>query len=226
MNLQTLDLAQCDQLVELPRDVHGLINLTYMSLTSKQKYLLEDKFCGWPSLSFLLLSQCLELTSLTEGLGSFTSLRELSMFNCPKLASLPSAMRQLSNLEKLFIHSCAELDLMEPKEALSGLCSLRLLQIINLPKLVRFPETFKSAASSLQYVNIDLCNGLERLPNFIQDFTSLKKIGLFNCTVLCKRCKVGSGEDYHLISHVPNVVVSDWYHERYVCCLWIASRSI
>ncbi|CAM0942925.1 unnamed protein product [Alopecurus aequalis] len=180
VNLEMLLLYGCEQLEDLPNEAHNLVSLVYLNLTSKQKSLFKDGLCGWSSLVNLRMSYCYELTSLEEGFDSLTALRELLIYDCPKLAALPSSIWHLSTLVALRISNCEDLDLMVPGEALGRLHNLQNLQLGSLPKLVRLPETFKSAASSVQYIQIVNCENLERLPNYIQDFRSLKKAMIYN----------------------------------------------
>uniref|UniRef100_A0ACD5ZAC8 Uncharacterized protein n=1 Tax=Avena sativa TaxID=4498 RepID=A0ACD5ZAC8_AVESA len=202
VNLELLHLYGCKQLEELPSEAHNLVSLVYLNLTSKQKCLFKNGLCGWSSLIILKMSYCYELTSLEEGFDSLRALRELLIYDCPKLAALPSSIWHLSTLAELRIGGCTELDLMVPGEALGRLRNLQNLQLGGLPKLVCLPETFNSAASSLQYIQIINCKNLERLPSYIQEFRSLKKAVIYHCPQLSIRC---AGEDYSLISHVPEI---------------------
>lgn len=162
-------------------------------------------------LLILKMSNCDELVSLEKGFDKLRALRELLIYDCPKLTALPTSMWQLSTLVALSIGGCEELDLMLPGEALGlgRLHSLQNLQLGDLPKLVRLPESFKSAASSLQYIQIVDCENLEGLPSYIQDFRSLKKALIYNCPELSIRCAAESGEDYPFIRHIPEVYIDE-----------------
>lgn len=205
VNLQMLHLGMCIQLEELPREVDGLVNLSFLFLTSKQKFLPETGLRSWTSLTTLNLGHCADLISLTEEFGSLVSLQELSIMHCSKLASLPSSMKNLSNLQKLEIQNCEELDLTEPTETIGGLPNIRVLSLVGVTKLVDFPDSFRKVAHSLEYLGIISCNGLTRLPDFIEDFTALKKIVIHDCPELIGRCAFLYGDDFHLISHVPQI---------------------
>ena len=56
----------------------------------------------------------------------------------------------------------------------------------------------------LQYVNLWDCPNLKSLPDFLRT-TPLKTLLIHRCSVLNERCKVGTGEDWPKISHIPNI---------------------
>ncbi|TQE12981.1 hypothetical protein C1H46_001356 [Malus baccata] len=65
LNLETLDLSRCRELVELPRDIKKMINLRH-----------------------LLLEDCWKLTQMPRGLGELTGLRTLNRFVLSKNNSM------------------------------------------------------------------------------------------------------------------------------------------
>ncbi|CAD6335649.1 unnamed protein product [Miscanthus lutarioriparius] len=158
------------------------------------KAFLEGLFSTFKHLRVLVFSE-VGFEELPSSIGNLRHLRETWLPGCPQRAThLQLSKVGFSSLcheplsKLLVINNYAELDLMEPEEAMSGLCCLGSLNLVALPKLVGFPETFKSAAFSLEYVCIDYCKGLERLPTVVKDFTSLKKIIIRNSPALSRRC--------------------------------------
>ncbi|XP_021863012.2 disease resistance protein RGA2 [Spinacia oleracea] len=234
LNLQSLFVPGCEMLQELPRDLDQLVSLRYFSVTTNQMSLASSKLHGLSCLGRLELYSCEELTSLWNGFSiQFnTSLLELHIVNCPKLISIPCSMNQLVSLETMVIRDCQELDL-ERGDYLRGLQNLRTLEITGSPKLRNLPRGIQSAASSLQYLWIEDCKELTTLPNWLKNFTLLRKINIYscpklvalpeglsqlrclqkiqieNCSLLSNRCDRHTGEDYPHISHVPQVYIDE-----------------
>ncbi|KAL4637209.1 hypothetical protein ACB092_03G063300 [Castanea dentata] len=56
----------------------------------------------------------------------------------------------------------------------------------------------------LQQLEIWSCPKLKSLPNFLHK-TPLQNLGIYGCPIVKERCEGGIGEDWHKISHVPNI---------------------
>ena len=161
-----------------------------------------------------------------ECLPNLISLRTLYLDNCP----LPQGMRYLTALQELQVWSSRVVDLSNDWDEMEwqGLTSLLYLKFYNLPKLVSLPMGLQYVSSlqnlrisecpsliaipewickliSLQSLEIQSCPKLESLPEGIGALTSLQTLDIQHCPILLKRCKKQIGEDWHKISHIPNL---------------------
>ena len=130
-----------------------------------------------------------------ECLRNLISLRTLYLFKCP----LPQGMRYLTALHYLNVWN-SEVEW-------QGLTTLLFLGFTSLPNLVSLPMGLQYASSlqTLQILAIRYCPKLESLPEGISALTSLQTLDIRECPILLKRCKKQIGEDWHKISHIPNL---------------------
>ncbi|XXG41231.1 hypothetical protein AAC387_Pa01g1741 [Persea americana] len=121
-NLQTLILADCIKLVQIPSDLSNLVNLRHLNLHRNHitelpgsignllqlRYLdLSETFIkGLPksttrlyNLQTLILVGCSQLVELPSDLSNLVNLRHLSLFACP--VSIPPRIGRLTSLQKL-----------------------------------------------------------------------------------------------------------------------------
>jgi Leucine-rich repeat (LRR) protein len=145
------------------------------------------------------------IRKLPESLGELRSLQELTIESCHCLSSLPQTMGQLTSLQLLKVGSCDAVH--QLPDCLGELCSLRKLEIIHLRGLTCLPQSICRLTTSLQELRIDGCPGIKSLPEGIKDLTALKRLTICFCPDLERRCKRGTGEDWHLISHIPDVSI-------------------
>ena len=162
-----------------------------------------------------------------ECLPNLISLRTLYLHKCP----LPQGIRYLTALQQLYVWKSEVVDLPNDWDEMEwqGLRTLLSLDFFRLPKLVSLPMGLQYVSSlqnlqisqchsliaipewickliSLQSLQIRYCPNLESLPEGIGALTSLQTLEIEDCPILLKRCKKQIGEDWHKISHIPNLI--------------------
>jgi Leucine-rich repeat (LRR) protein len=205
--LYDLEIAECQDLKQLP-----------------------DSMRGFTSLRRLDLERCDNLCMLPEWLGEFRSLQSLSITNLPAMSVLPESLQRLTALRSLIISGCGALH--QLPEQFGELCSLANLAIWCLPALTQLPESMRRLTSlqslnlaycgaltqlpeslgelsALQELWIQGCSGLTSFPRFIGCLTALEQLMISQCPELVRRCREGVGEDWNLVSHIPDLELWD-----------------
>uniref|UniRef100_A0ACD5Y208 Uncharacterized protein n=2 Tax=Avena sativa TaxID=4498 RepID=A0ACD5Y208_AVESA len=204
-SLHELSIGCCNALHQLPEfgsgELHSLVLYELPCLSR-----LPESMRILTSLQVLHIEECGAVQQLPEGLGELSSLRTLMIGKLPLLTSLPVSLQGLVNLEHLDIGDCAAFD--QLPDQLGKLRSLQSLFISNLPLLTCLPESI-GQLSALRTLSIHGCRGLTFLPRSIQRLTNLQRLELTGNPDVARRYKQGAGKDWHLISHIPNVEISD-----------------
>ncbi|TVU50671.1 hypothetical protein EJB05_02050, partial [Eragrostis curvula] len=156
-----------------------------------------------PALEELVIGPFPALLQIPEWLGDLRNLHSLMITDCPGLSSLPQSLENLTSLRRLVLHECTFQQL---PQCLWELRSLHRLRLWQLPNLSSLPKSM-CHLTSLEELIISDCKELTSLPNEMQGLTALHRLHIFGCPDLQRRCKRGTGEDWHLISHIPDVRV-------------------
>ncbi|KAJ4783544.1 Rp3-like disease resistance protein [Rhynchospora pubera] len=154
------------------------------------------------SLTRLEFWRC-EGNCLPESMRHLSSLRELTIDYCQGLHALPEWFGELKSLERLEIQwtplTCLP-------ESMKNMSSLRELTFKNCDGFCVLPEWF-GELKSLNYLII-WYTPLTCLPKSMKQLTDLQMLSIFYCTdELERRCESEKGEDWHLISHIPKVLI-------------------
>ena len=229
-NLETLILVGCEKLEELPRDIRKMISLRFLWVTTTQMHLRDngiERMCSIRNLFFL---DCLELEYFPKGYQRLTTLRRLGFQNCESLISLPQGTKHLTALENLVIKNCWKLNFIDGDDYPTR---LRSLTVNELPQLVTLPQWLIGSANTIQFLDISSCQNLERLPEWLPDLSSLRKLqirfcpkllslpegmgrltalrelNIHCCPGLSRNCKKGVGGDWLQIAHIPLVKLTE-----------------
>ncbi|CAL4988201.1 unnamed protein product [Urochloa decumbens] len=180
--LETLCIKHCSHLTRLPTSIRSLASLQRLSV-----------------------SECSTLDELPKWLGKLCSLRHLDVSWTPMIARLPESIGHLTSLTTLRIFGLYNLKLLP--DAIQYLASLESLELIYCEALAKLPERI-GRLSALRQLKIQGCPALRCLPQSIQRLTALQILSIAGCPALAWRYKQGAGPDWHLVSHIPLVMVS------------------
>nr|XP_023927594.1 putative disease resistance protein RGA3 [Quercus suber] len=179
ISLRTLSLYNCP----LPQSIRYLTALQHLTVWNSE---VVDLSNDWDEMEW-------------QGLRNLLSLVVVFL---PKLVSLPMGLQYVSSLQILSISHCRSL--IAIPEWICKLISLQNLSIWDSPNLESLLEGI-CALTSLQTLRIWHCPELESLPEGIGALTSLQTLDIGGCPILLKRYKKQIGEDWHKISHIPNL---------------------
>ena len=182
--------------------VAPLSKLSYMYIENTEEALPEECLPNLISLRTLYLVKC----PLPQGIRYLTALQHLYVWNS-EVVDLPNhwdemewkGLRTLLSLEFWQLPKLVSLPV-----GLQYVSSLQNLEISQCPSLIAIPEWICKLIS-LQSLEIWGCPKLESLPEGFGALTSLQTLDIRRCPILLQRCKKQIGEDWHKISHIPNL---------------------
>ncbi|KAK8622222.1 hypothetical protein V6N13_097845 [Hibiscus sabdariffa] len=178
-HLQELVLQSCPKLVgDVP---YFLTSLEKLSICECP--LLTASFLSLPSLHELNLEKCDEqfLTRFKD----LTALTRLKIENISNLSALPEGFTCLVSLEVLEVEDCGGLkSLWQQGAGFEELSCLKRLAVMKCPQLLKLIDEDEELPSSLEYIDIEDCSNLEKLPNGIQKLRALKDLSIKWCPKL------------------------------------------
>uniref|UniRef100_A0ACD5XSE8 Uncharacterized protein n=2 Tax=Avena sativa TaxID=4498 RepID=A0ACD5XSE8_AVESA len=205
-SLKVLEISFCPSLRELSEGIQHLTSLHELRIVHCGALHQLPEF-GSGELRSLDLCGLPCLSRLPESMWKLSSLRRLVIQKLPLLTSLSVSLQDLINLEYLTISGCEAFD--QLPDQLGKLFSLQTLFIWGLPVLTCLPESIGQLCALRELIIYD-CRGLTSLPSSIQQLTNLQKLRIKTGNRdIVKRYKQGTGKDWHLISHIPDVEIND-----------------
>ncbi|XP_062075956.1 putative disease resistance protein RGA3 [Humulus lupulus] len=215
--LQILRISYIPNLHELPNDMLKGVNSIeklHIKCCDELECLPDGIFQNPSCLKCISIVNCKKFKYLSESFQYLTALQSLDISGCPELEIFPNDLDHLSSLRHLtmsghfgnYASQCSSPKMKLLPEALQHLPSLESMIISDFPNLTTLPDWLGNL-TSLQELFIGNCLNLRSVPASIQQLTNLRKLSIQSCPKLQERCEKETGEDWHKITHIPNVSV-------------------
>jgi Leucine-rich repeat (LRR) protein len=203
-NLQSLNLVDCENLVDVHCSVGFLNNLVELCVVCcnnlrsfpESLMLRSLKFCRvFDSLSLIkfpeigcqmeylekiYINDC-GIEKLPSSIGCFVRVKNLNLSGCKNLMNLPDSIHQLQHLEVLSLNSCSSL-----KELPSSIGCLGRIEQLNLhgcTNLTNLPDSIHQL-KHLKFLGLSDCTRIKELPSSFGYMGRIERLDLNNCTNL------------------------------------------
>ncbi|XP_059318160.1 putative disease resistance protein At3g14460 [Lycium ferocissimum] len=175
-NLLELHLEECPKLRgKLPDVLPCLVKLVIYECQQ-----LDSSLPRLPQLHELELRRC--NIRLISSPCEVTKLASLQLYNISNEYLPESFLQNLTTVERLIISDCCELvHLSRNKNELQYLTSLRRLVIRNCDLLGSLFEEGQKLPHGLEYVELDSCHNLLKLPSLLHTLASLEEVLITDC---------------------------------------------
>ncbi|KAG6498182.1 putative disease resistance protein RGA1 [Zingiber officinale] len=199
--IQSLTIYWCNDLASFPSEVESLSSLRSLRLTKCLHITVEPEILVriLNSLHKFRIEICCEKVNLRGQLQRLHSLGELLISGEHGKFAFQRKATQLG------ICCCDDLEsLMTTEQAASSV--LEDLYIDGISELMTLPDWLQHLRS-LRILSIQNCPRLEKVPQGLKDLHMLSDLKLVNCPQLEGRCERETGEDWPIISHVPQITI-------------------
>ncbi|KAM0005426.1 putative virus X resistance protein-like, coiled-coil [Helianthus debilis subsp. tardiflorus] len=182
-----------------------------------------------PSLEILKVENYMGKTISPSWMDNLRNLVEIVFCECKNTECLPPLGRfpSLRVIQLMSMHSLKcfhDDDINMSVDNNDMFICLQRLEIIGCWKLISLPDYLPKLEDielkgcvklislpcnlpSIRKMKFEYCDGLLSLPDEIQSFKDLNKLDIRRCKHLSKRCKRNTGEDWHKISHIPDLSI-------------------
>ncbi|KAL5574569.1 hypothetical protein UlMin_016268 [Ulmus minor] len=193
-------------------------SLTKLEIIKCNKLIVGLPDCHLPSLKSIKIWHCDEMEGVfvcqsrqEMDTNAFPSLQSILIIGCEKLWEnrMKWGMERLPSLMTLSLRGIKEEVDSFLEEGLLP-TTLTHLSICGFEKLKGLNGRAFQQLTSLQNLSIDLCKGLECLPEEGLPL-SLSSLTILGCSeVLEQRCQRGTGEDWPKVQHIPEIDIYRW----------------